>query len=323
MKLLQTKNCYLLSLNYLFITVSLIAFAPLISLAKDKSMIVPVFEFYQTDNLNGGTSSAQFNNNGTLVSTPHKMKPQSGTVYKAGVIWVNVYSTLWGNTKLSISPFLFIEEDSKSYAPSKTVGSTLKLTLLDTIEQKVTTSLSAGRVIPKLNVDRSNFLSVGFKFKQVIDQTQNVTLGITSSRVNAIANNTFDPTNNSISATYSKKLDVFKIKGGAMFTDRNSKTASFSGTDRKVFFETKYPVGPQDIYAKYSHTESSDNAKRNTQSAARKQTSKFFEIGYSMPIPVTDLAKLNFYASRLDANSNLTLFESQTNTFGIKVSLNF
>ena len=56
-----------------------LAFVPSISTANDKSIIVPVFELYHTDNLNGGTTSAQFNNNGTLVSTPLNMKPKSGT----------------------------------------------------------------------------------------------------------------------------------------------------------------------------------------------------------------------------------------------------
>ena len=105
----------------------MLALTPSISIADDKSIIVPVFELYHTDNLNGGTTSAQFDNNGTLVSTPLKMKLKSGTVYKAGAIWANAYSTSWGNTKLSISPFLFVTEDSENYAPSKTVGGSLNL----------------------------------------------------------------------------------------------------------------------------------------------------------------------------------------------------
>ena len=199
----------------------------------------------------------------------------------------------------------------------------MNLTLLDTAERKVTASLTAGRIIPKLRADRANFSSVGLEFKQIIDPTQNITFGIKSHSVDAITKNTSDPTNNSISASYSKNLDVFKINGGVKFTDRKSKTASFSGKDRNVFFEVKYPMESHDVYAKFSHTESSDDVKRTTQAAVQKQTSQFYEVGYSMPIPVTDLAKLTFYANRLDANSNLALFKSQTTTFGAKVSLTF
>ena len=140
----SNEKLLFIKLNYLLLQ-SLIAFAPLISLAKDKSMIVPVFEFYQTDNLNGGTSSAQFNNNGTLLSTPHKMKPQSELFTKQVLFGLTSFHIM-GKYKSSFT--IFVYEEDKSYAPSKTVGSTLKLTLLDTIEQKVTTSLSAERVIP-------------------------------------------------------------------------------------------------------------------------------------------------------------------------------
>ena len=300
----------------------LLAFFPSISIANDKSMIVPVFELYHTDNLNGGTTSAQFNNNGTLVSTPLNMKPKSGTVYKAGAIWANAYSTSLGTTKLSISPFLFMKDDSENYAPSQNIGSSFNLTLLDTAERSIIASLTAGRVMPKLNADKSNYSSVGLKFKQAIDPTQNITFSLASSSVNKIANSTFDPTNNSISASYSKNLNSFKINGGVKFTDRKSKTASFSGTDQNVFLEVKYPMGRHDIYAKYSHTESSDDAIR-TQAALREQTSQSYEAGYSMPIPVTDLAKLTFYANRLDASSNLALYQSETTTFGLKALLNF
>ena len=321
--MLKKKDRCVIIRKALFVTGFTLALLPSISIADDQSIIIPVFELYHTDNLNGGTTSAQFDNNGTLVSTPLKMKPKSGTVYKAGAIWVNAYFTSLGNTKLSISPFLFVTEDSKNYAPSKTIGGSLNLTLLDTAERKVTASLTAGRVMPKLNADKSNYSSVGLKFKQAIDPTQNITFSVASSSVDAITNSTSDPTNNSISASYSKNLDVFKINGGVKFTDRKSKTASFSGTDRNVFFEVKYPMERHDVYAKYSHTESSDDVKRTTQAAVRKQTSKFYEVGYSMPIPVTDLAKLTFYANRLNANSNLALFKSQTTTFGTKASLNF
>lgn len=307
----------------LFVTCFTLAFVPSISIADDKSIIVPVFELYHTDNLNGGTTSAQFDNNGTLVSTPLNMKPKSGTVYKAGAIWINAYSTALGNTKLSISPFLFVKEDSKNYAPSKTIGGSFNLTLLDTAERRVTASLTAGRVMPKSSSDTSIYSTVGLKFKQIIDLTQNITFSVASSSVNTLANSTSDPTNSSISASYSKNLDVLKINGGVNFTDRKSKTASFSGTDRKVFFEVKYPMDRHDVYAKYSHTESSDDVKRTTQAAVRKQTSQFYEVGYSMPIPATDFAKLTFYANRLDANSNLALYQSETTTFGIKASLNF
>jgi len=300
-----------------------LAFVPSISTANDKSIIVPVFELYHTDNLNGGTTSAQFNNNGTLVSTPLNMKPKSGTVYKAGAIWANAYSTSLGTTKLSISPFLFMKDDSENYAPSQNIGSSFNLTLLDTAERSVIARLAAGRIMPKLNADKSNYSSVGLKFKQVIDPTQNITFSVASSSVNIIANSTSDPTNNSISASYSKNLDSFKLNGGVKFTDRKSKTASFSGTDQNVFLEVKYPMGRHDIYAKYSHTESSDDAIRTTQAALREQTSQSYEVGYSMPIPVTDLAKLTFYANRLDASSNLALYQSETTTFGLKASLNF
>ena len=300
-----------------------LAFAPSISAANDRSIIVPMFELYHTDNLNGGTTSAQFDNNGTLVSTPLNMKPKSGTVYKAGVIWANAYSRSLGTTKLSISPFLFVKDDSENYAPSKNIGGSVKLTLLDTAERSVIASLTAGRVMPKLTADKSNYLSVGLKFKQAIDPTQNITFSVASSSVNKIADNTSDPTNNSISASYSKNLDSFKINAGLEFTDRKSKTASFSGTDQNVFLEIKYPMGRHDVYARYSHTESSDDAIRTTQAALREQTSRLYELGYSMPIPVTDLAKLTFYANRLDASSNLDLYQSETNTFGIKASINF
>lgn len=321
--MLKKKDRCVIIRKALFVTGFTVALLPSISRADDQSIIIPVFELYHTDNLNGGTTSAQFDNNGTLVSTPLNMKPKSGTVYKAGAIWVNAYSTSWGNTKLSISPFLFIKDDSENYAPSKNIGSSVKLTLLDTAERSVIASLTAGRVMPKLNADKSNYSSVGLKFKQVIDPTQNITFSVASSSVNKIADSTSDPTNNSISASYSKNLDVFKINGGVKFTDRKSKTASFSGTDRNVFFEVKYPMERRDVYAKYSHTESSDDVKRTTQAAVRKQTSQFYEVGYSMPIPVTDLAKLTFYANRLDASSNLALYQSETTTFGIKASINF
>ena len=323
MTLLQENNSNLNLRITLTAIGFLLAFVPSISTANEKSIIVPVFELYHTDNLNGGTTSAQFDNNGTLVSTPLNMKPKSGTVYKAGAIWANAYSTSWGNTKLSISPFLFMKDDSENYAPSNNIGISFKLTLLDTAERSFIAGLAAGRIMPKINADKSNYSSVGLKFKQVIDPTQNITFSVASSSVNIIANSTSDPTNNSISASYSKNLDVFKINGGVKFTDRKSKTASFSGTDRNVFFEVKYPIEGRDVYAKYSHTESSDDAKRTTQAAVRKQTSQFYEVGYSMPIPVTDLAKLTFYTNRLDANSNLALFKSQTTTFGAKVSLTF
>ena len=145
-----------------------LAFVPSISTANDRSIIVPMFELYHTDNLNGGTTSAQFDNNGTLVSTPLKMKPKSGTVYKAGAIWVNAYFTSLGNTKLPISPFLFVTEDSKNYAPSKTIGGSFNLTLLDTAERRVTASLTAGRVMPKSSSDTSIYSTVGLKFKQII-----------------------------------------------------------------------------------------------------------------------------------------------------------
>ena len=323
MTLLQENN-HNLNLRIAITAMSfLLAFFPSISIANDKSMIVPVFELYHTDNLNGGTTSAQFNNNGTLVSTPLNMKPKSGTVYKAGAIWANAYSTSLGTTKLSISPFLFMKDDSENYAPSQNIGSSFNLTLLDTAERSIIASLTAGRVMPKLNADKSNYSSVGLKFKQAIDPTQNITFSLASSSVNKIANSTSDPTNNSISASYSKNLNSFKINGGVKFTDRKSKTASFSGTDQNVFLEVKYPMGRHDIYAKYSHTESSDDVKRTTQAAVRKQTSQFYELGYSMPIPVTDFAKLTFYANRLDASSNLALYQSETTTFGLKASLNF
>lgn len=301
----------------------LLALLPSISIADDQSIIIPVFELYHTDNLNGGTTSAQFDNNGTLVSTPLKMKPKSGTVYKAGAIWVNAYFTSLGNTKLSISPFLFMKDDSENYAPSINIGSSFNLALLDTAERSVIANLSVGRIMPKLNADKSNYSSVGLKFKQVIDPTQNITFSVASSSVNTIANNSSDPTNNSISASYSKNLDSFKINGGVKFTDRKSKTASFSGTDQNIFLEVKYPMGRHDIYAKYSHAESSDDAIRTTQAALREQTSQFYEVGYSMPIPVSDFAKLTFYANRLDASSNLALYQSDATTFGIKASFNF
>lgn len=292
--------------------------------AFSQSIVIPVFEMYHTDNLNGATTSTKVQRaDGVLVNVIPSNRAKSGTVYKAGAIWANAYSRSWGNTKLSISPFLFTTDDSENYAPSKNIGSSFNLTLLDTAERSVIASLTAGRVMPKLNADKSNYSSVGLKFKQAIDPTQNITFSVASSSVNKIANNSSDPTNNSISASYSKNLDSFKINGGVKFTDRKSKTASFSGTDQNVFIEVKYPMGRHDIYAKYSHTESSDDVKRTTQPAVREQTSQFYEVGYSMPIPVTDFAKLTFYANRLDASSNLALFKSDATTFGLKVSLNF
>ena len=312
-----------IAFNVIAATICLFLLAPEGSVAHAKSMIVPTFEFYHTDNLNGATTSTQIDQNGTLVNVPDSSKPKSGNVYKGGIVWANAYSKSWGDKKFSVSPFLFSQADSGNYAPSKTVGGSLNLTLLNTAERKVTASLTVGRVMPKLTAARSNFSSVGLKFKQIIDQTQNITFEITSSSVDVITNSTSDPTNNSVSANYSKNLAKVKVGGSIKVTDRNSKTASLSGKDRNISLEAKYPMGRRDIYAKYSHTESSDDIKRPTQAVAREQTSRAYELGYSVPIPVTDLAKLTFYAKRLDANSNLALFKSETTTFGTKFTLSF
>jgi hypothetical protein len=86
------------------------------------------------------------------------------------------------------------------------------------------------------------------------------------------------------------------------------------------------PFGVQslsDIYAKYSYTESSDNAARPTHSTARDNTSNSYEFGYAMPIPVTNFAKLSFYVKASDTNSNLAAFKSEKTTFGMKFLVSF
>jgi hypothetical protein len=86
------------------------------------------------------------------------------------------------------------------------------------------------------------------------------------------------------------------------------------------------PFGVQslsEIYAKYSYTESSDNAARPTHSTARDNITNTYEFGYTMPIPVTNFAKLSFYVKASDTNSDLAAFISEETTFGTKFVSSF
>ena len=285
------------------------------------SFVVPIFEVYHTDNLNGATTSTEVLNGGVLITVPDSDKPKSGTVYKGGVVWSNAFSFTLGDIPLSVSPFAFTRHDSLNYAQSNTIGGSLNATLLDTADRKITGGITVARVSPKLSTAKLDSSSINLTFVQTINPTQKVTFGVKSSHTNLINSNDFDSTNNTITGSFSKDFDLVKVRSDFAFTQRNSKTESLSGKDRSISLKGEMPFGVQslsDIYAKYSYTESSDNAARPTHSTARDNTSNSYEFGYAMPIPVTNFAKLSFYVKASDTNSNLAAFKSEKTTFGMK-----
>jgi hypothetical protein len=290
------------------------------------SFVVPIFEVYHSDNLNGATTSTEVMSNGVLIAVPDSDKPKSGTVYKGGVIWSNAFSFTLSDIPLSVSPFAFTRHDSLNYAQHNTIGGSLDATLSDTAERKITGGITVARLSPKLSIAQLNSSSINLTVVQTINPTQKVTFGVTSSHNNLINSNNFDSTNNTITGSFSKNFDLVKVRGDFAFTQRNSKTESLSGKDRSISLKGEMPLGVQglsDIYAKYSYTESSDNAARPTQSTARDNTSNSYEFGYTMAIPVTNLAKLSFYVNVLDKNSNLAAFISEETTFGTKFVVSF
>ena len=92
---IDARNPSRIAFNFIAATICVFLLAPEGSVAHAKSMIVPTFEFYNTDNLNGATTSTQIDQNGTLVNVPDSSKPKSGNVYKGGIVWANAYSKSW------------------------------------------------------------------------------------------------------------------------------------------------------------------------------------------------------------------------------------
>ena len=290
------------------------------------SFVVPIFEVHHSDNLNGATTSTEVLNGGVLITVPDSDKPKSGTVYKGGVVWSNAFSFTLGDIPLSVSPFAFTRHDSLNYAQSNTIGGSLNATLLDTADRKITGGITVARVSPKLSTAKLDSSSINLTVVQTINPTQKVTFGVTSSHTNLINSNNFDSTNNTITGSFSKNFDLVKVRGDFAFTQRNSKTESLSGKDRSISLKGEMPFGVQslsEIYAKYSYTESSDNAARPTHSTARDNITNTYEFGYTMPIPVTNFAKLSFYVKASDTNSDLAAFISEETTFGTKFVVSF
>jgi hypothetical protein len=290
------------------------------------SFVVPIFEVYHSDNLNGATTSTEVMSNGVLIAVPDSDKPKSGTVYKGGVIWSNAFSFTLSDIPLSVSPFAFTRHDSLNYAQHNTIGGSLDATLSDTAERKITGGITVARLSPKLSIAQLNSSSINLTVVQTINPTQKVTFGVKSSHTNLINSNDFDSTNNTITGSFSKDFDLVKVRSDFAFTQRNSKTESLSGKDRSISLKGEMPFGVQslsEIYAKYSYTESSDNAARPTHSTARDNITNTYEFGYTMPIPVTNFAKLSFYVKASDTNSDLAAFISEETTFGTKFVVSF
>ena len=191
------------------------------------------------------------------------------------------------------------------------------------IDSEVTLNVSAARVVPKQNSLKANFASFSVVYLKIFDPRQRLAFKISDSSTFASGSDSADPKNNTVSASYSKRFESSRLSSSANVTQRNAKQAYSSGQNRTLSLGVDYPIAEKTLYTNFSLKTAKDEAAVPTQSAAREATVRTYEIGYSLPVPVTDQAKLTFYVLKSETNSNLALYKTKATTFGMKFKTYF
>lgn len=301
---------------------SVAALASATDVEAQQSMLVPFVEVERTNNAFSRTTSDTIFQNGSLVETPQSLRAVSDTKLSLGALWLNALRTDLGPVPLTVTPFF----KHTTYVDNKedvtSLGASFKFTLHKGSDDKLDFILTPIRVDATWAGSHVNSINARLRYQRNLSDRRRLTLGLSGGETDSNVNNGKSSTVG-LEASYRLYLGDFEVTTSGNIKSRSTSIAGADGTDYGLGLRVETPMGAGDIFTSFDATWAEDDSARTGQPFARDVTTASLEVGYAYPLDPTGLARLVFFAKYENADSNLGLYESSTNAFGIKLRSRF
>ncbi|WP_296644324.1 hypothetical protein [Roseinatronobacter sp.] len=296
-------------------TLSLICDA---SVAQERR-IVPLFEFYHTDNAFGGTSADRVFRGGIEIDTPDELRATSDTVIGVGAIWLNAIGMELGEVPFTFSPFLrhreFIENDERS----TTLGASMSFQFHDGQSDRVDLRATVARLDASWVSDAVYDVSLRLGYRQTIGSGARLDFGLTGGWQSFPSDGALYRIG--LDAEYKNSFGMFDLAADAQFDMISSDVSGRSGHELSVGLRVGRDIGPGQAYTQLAVDWEEDRSARVGQPESRSETTTLAEIGYAVPLDASGLGRFTIYVRQQRANANLAVYDATTNVFGIGLRL--
>ena len=287
-----------------------------------ESIVVPFLEVEHSDNAFGRTTSNSVFQNGALVSTPQSLRAVSDTKVTMGAIWLNALDIDLGSVPLAVTPFVRRTNYQDNQEDVTSVGASFKFTLLEAEDDKLDFTLTPIRIDSSWTNNYVDSLNASLRYKRNLSDRRQLKIGLSLNEMDSNVNNG-ELSARGIKASYRQYLDVFKVITRGNIKLRSASYTGGDGTDLGIGLTVEKQMGIGDIFTSVDATWVEDDTARSGQPFAREVTKSSIEIGYAYPLDSRGLTRLVVYAKHENEDSNLGLYESSTNSIGLKYRTNF
>ena len=285
--------------------------------------LIPTFEAYVTDNVNSGSRNDEIAYNGALISVPSSLQPQKGTVYKLGLVWLNFayWDTEIGS--FGFSPLLGHKSDSPGTTNTGYFGGLLDWRIVKSTREQIRNRTVVSRIIESLHDQEITFIKSQASYQRALSPQQTIKVAASLAHFDYSGVSAQDGVTYEAEFSHRFKNKNIKVQNSVVAGLRERRSNSYSGESFKFSSQISKFVLDNEIYTNFSFEKIKDDAPRPTQLAARSEYVRSIEVGYAVPFPGSQDILATFYGRHETSSSNLSLFESKENRFGLKFKVRF